>query len=173
MLSSSFHLTGHCKLQVLNLRAKRLRKGLLQTFQYLIHFLNTSLYLTAVTVNITCDSKCDLYTMGKLLGHKPLGWASSIRFILPLGASNLAVHVENVNGQIRFLASLSNGKVTDSSWRCSSLTADGWSSEDFDASIWSPAVVRGGNGLQGISSEAKWIGVQNQTAASFYCVLKF
>ena len=126
-----------------------------------------------MTVNITCDDKCDLYTKGKLLGHKPHGWSSSTSFILPLGTSNLAVRVENTGGYGGFLASLSNGKVTDSSWRCSSLTADGWSSKDFDASIWSPAVVRGGNGLQGISSEAKWIGVQNQTAASFYCVLKF
>ena len=127
-----------------------------------------------MTVNITCDDKCDLYTKGKLLGHKPHGWSSSTSFILPLGTSNLAVRVENTGGYGGFLASLSNGKVTDASWRCSRSTTNGWSSKDFDASIWSPAVVhRDRLGIQGIPLGAKWIGLQNQLVSSFCCVLKF
>lgn len=88
--------------------------------------------------------------------------------VLPDDVLEVAIkcHSDQIKGGL--IASLSNGIVSDSKWKCQHVTEDGWFLEEFDDSMWPTAheftddeVTKYdlANSITGVnySSHAKWI----------------
>ncbi|XP_078362112.1 uncharacterized protein LOC144646406 isoform X2 [Oculina patagonica] len=71
-----------------------------------------------------------------------------------------AVQVEDSSASdALFLASTSNGIITDERWRCTNVYHDGWFLPCYDDSLWPNAfVVYNNTGAHFIAPDAKWIG---------------
>ena len=76
------------------------------------------------------------------------------------------------------IGSLSNGVVTDGSWKCTREYKAGWESLNFDDSNWPAATATRGQGdpgdwarISAIASNAKWIwaGSYGDTKITTYC----
>ena len=78
-----------------------------------------------------------------------------------------------------FLGVLSNGVVTDSSWRCNETCItpqEGWEQINFTDNTWPNAFVRHDNSGQlfathvfGIPKDVHWISAENHYATKFIC----
>ena len=115
------------------------------------------LYIDGVSRGWTYDAYPSTHT-------EPVTSACSITFQL----------FNYVTGAGGFMASTSSGLMTDSSWKCSSVTEPGWTLCEFDDAHWSNAVVVGSNhnppwySFNGIHSSAKWISL-SVDAGTAYC----
>ena len=100
------------------------------------------------------------------------------------GTKVIGIHCKDVYKNGMILASLSNGVVTDSSWKCSSTYQAGWSTASFDDSSWGNAFEIGTNvatdpwgSVSDISSKAKFIWTLNYKSwttrnVDVYCRMK-
>lgn len=113
----------------------------------------------------------ELFADGRSLGtHKNYRVART--FLVPGNTRVISVFAENTRGRFGTRGSLSNGLITDESWKCSSKWFPGWNLPDFDDKHWSHAVVvsRGLSGYPAIAKTAKWIWADGSKDA--YCRLK-
>lgn len=87
----------------------------------------------------------------------------------------IAIKGYDTGGDKGIIASLDNGMVTDSSWKCTATAETGWNEAWFDDSFWPAATVVGSNGgepwgskTKNISCNAKWIWSANN-GDTVYC----
>ena len=88
---------------------------------------------------------------------------------IPGKTSILAVKIEDTYGLGGSLGTLSDGRVTDSSWKCTD-TAPGvnWASPTFDDSNWPPALASYPNfHITSLASNAKWIWAGSNYGAGY------
>ena len=139
-------------------------------------------YATALddVLTLTVDDYYLLYFDGVLVANRTSSsqWRTQEKFLLPsstgviaIAGINLVVNVPPNPAGI--IASDSAGQIwTNSSWRCSKLSLDGWMDVGFDDSGWPYAKEEASNGggiwqsLSDISTNAKWIWTNNFNAAT-------
>lgn len=107
----------------------------------------------SATVTIICDDSHRLFVNGEKFG-KGEGWNSPHNYdvmakLKPGGRNIIAVEGKNDRGNaglaLRFRAKLKDGKnlhiVSDSNWRCSTDSPEGWQKLDFETHSWAKALV--------------------------------
>ena len=103
-----------------------------------------------------------MFADGVSLG-KDDDWESSTEYVIPGNTRVISVSGVDRGAQFGILGSLSNGMVTNATWKCNTAESSGWKSPDFDDSSWSAAVEVANHGdwpwynIAGIASTAKWI----------------
>jgi len=120
---------------------------------------------TQSTLFITCDNILLLYVdgFGVTSPHNDADWRKTSSTLLPAGTRSVAVSCQDLHHQEGILASTTNGALTDSSWKCSSSSPNGWEQPDFDDSSWAAAEEIANHGdspwktRPGINPNAKWI----------------
>ena len=94
-------------------------------------------------------------------------------FFFPLDVEVVAVFVKSRAGTSGFIASFSNGIVTDKTWKCATRSPRNWYATDFDDGQWPAATEHSDNSgnekVNGIAAKAKWIGPSDRFARYFYC----
>ena len=105
----------------------------------------------------------ELFADGISLGKDNEQWNTATNFVIPGNTTIIAVAAKNSHRPPGILGSLSNGLVTNSSWKCNNRRDPGWNYRDFDDRNWTAAVefARNGDGpegyIAGIDPTAKWI----------------
>lgn len=114
------------------------------------------------------DDKFWLFVDGVSIPDAENGvWNNVITVTIPGDAQVFAVKAENAETNDGIIASLDNGVITNSSWKCTGTPETGWNKVGFDDSQWPAAAVVASNGeapwglLPGISSAAKRIWTVN------------
>ncbi|XP_068676816.1 uncharacterized protein [Montipora foliosa] len=122
---------------------------------------------------ISGDDQTWVYGNGRYLGKDNGKWKSPTRFYFPANLQTVAVYVKNNGGPGGFLASFGNGIVTDASWKCTNQNVRNWQTAGFDDRKWPAAFAYRANSvnikINGIASEAKWIGTRQRNAKGLYC----
>ncbi len=122
------------------------------------------------TITISVDNFEDTYFNGVFLGSST-NWmyAKSYTVELVSGRNVLAVKAQDVDGIAALIAKIETEQgviVSDSDWKISTQTLEGWNSQDFDDSSWDNATAYGAYGAQpwrsrvsrlSGSAGAKWI----------------
>lgn len=104
----------------------------------------------------------EIFADGASLGQDKY-WDAATDYVIPGNTRVISVAGNDTGYQFGILGSLSNGQVTDASWKCSSESYPGWNCPDFDDSNWPAAVEIAKNGdkpwgnITGIAPTAKWI----------------
>ena len=84
-----------------------------------------------------------------------------------------SIYVKNRGGNAGFIASFGNGLVSDASWKCTTQNIRNWPTASFDDKNWPAAVVYSSNSgavkVNGIASDAKWIGTRQRNVRGFFC----
>lgn len=125
----------------------------------------------------TCDNAMELFADGKSLGKDNSNWGIADTFLVPGDTRVISVAGQHFGGAFGVIGSLSNGLVTNGSWKCSSVLSPGWNSPDFDDQQWPFANVVGNHGddpwkiITGIVRDAKWIWAPGQNS-KVYCRLE-
>jgi len=115
-----------------------------------------------ITAVFTCDNEMEMFADGVSLG-KDDDWTSSTEYVIPENTRVISVSGVDKGSQFGILGSLSNGMVTNASWKCHTFKYSGWKSPEFDDSNWPAAVEVANHGdwpwhnRVGIASTAKWI----------------
>jgi len=104
----------------------------------------------------------ELFADGVSLGTDD-DWTTSTEYVIPGNTRVISVSGIDSGLQYGILGSLSNGMVTNASWKCDTTEYPGWKLPDFDDSNWSAAVEVAEHGddpwgdIPGIASTARWI----------------
>ena len=124
---------------------------------------------------LTLIANCDWIMKVFLDGveyHDPatmLTWVTTSTLTVPSGTRVLAIECDAESWVGGILASLSNGQVTDHTWKCSAVYEPGWTEPDFEPTSpnWTPAfeIVENGGSMPtwtwaectACSSRAMWI----------------
>ena len=133
-------------------------------------------FLLEFTAIFTCDNEMEMFADGQSLGTDS-NWRKPTTYRVPGNTRVLSVAGEDYgSGFLGILGSISNGQVTNETWKCSSVMSSGWNSPNFDDQSWLLAKVIANHGdspwgtLNGIAVTAKWIwGDTNSNTA--YCRL--
>ena len=133
-------------------------------FCYLLVSITTQLQL-----HVTCNGLMTVYN-GKLQPEQLITANISANYTIIPGTEILAVRCKNFESKPLILASLSNGMITDSRWKCFSFpnneyfTGVPWTRTEFNDSHWAQAVAEFSNRgespagkVPGIKDEALWI----------------
>ena len=97
-----------------------------------------------------------------LSGPSVSKWTLASTYTIPPGTQLVRVKCYNVHGVGRFMASFSNGVMTDGSWQCAH---DG-------GTMASPSVLKAnGDQVEGISRDASWIWATESGADTVSCEL--
>ena len=88
----------------------------------------------------TCDNSMEMFADGQSLGTDS-NWGNATTYLVPGNTRVLSVAGKDLGGNFGILGSMSNGLVTDESWKCSSFPYPGWNSPDFDDQGWHSANV--------------------------------
>ncbi|MGY0635905.1 MAG: S8 family serine peptidase [Paraglaciecola chathamensis] len=104
------------------------------------------------TITISVDNFEDTYFNGVFLGSST-NWqyAKSYTVELVSGRNVLAVKAQDVDGVAALIAKIETEQgiiVSDSDWKISTQTSEGWNSQDFDDSTWGNATAYGAYGAQ-------------------------
>ena len=114
----------------------------------------------------------EMFIDGKSLGEHHCDWKKIKQFLIPRFTKVVSIKGMSASLDSGILGSLSNGLVTNESWKCSLHWFPGWSSPDFDDSPWSAAVVVAEYGnITGIDPAAKWIWTNPRGFDEAYCRL--
>ena len=112
----------------------------------------------------TADDFHWIYVDGYELGSSLTPWdgKKTITVGITKTAKLIAVKVISPGNPGGFIGSLSDGIVTDSSWKCSRTYSDHWNSLNFSDYFWLPAIDTTKQGeawpiMPNISINAKWI----------------
>lgn len=103
-----------------------------------------------------------MFADGVSLGHDS-DWGSPTNYVIPGHTRVISVEGRDISHQFGILGSLSNGMVTNASWKCNNDLYSGWKSPDFNDSNWPAAVEIAKHGdrpwrnITGIALTAKWI----------------
>ena len=114
----------------------------------------------------TCGNSMEMFADGQSLG-KDSNWGDPTTYLVPGNTRVLSVAGKDLEGNFGIFGSVSNGLVTDESWKCSSFPYPGWNSPDFDDQGWHFANVIANHGdnpwntINGIAKAAKWIWANN------------
>ena len=117
----------------------------------------------------------EIFADGQSLGTDS-AWRKPTTYRVPGNTRVLSVAGKDLGGNFGILGSMSNGLVTDESWKCSSLLSSGWNSPDFDDQDWPFAKVIANHGdpslgtIHGIAETAKWIW-EDTNSNTAYCRL--
>ena len=104
------------------------------------------------------------------------------RFLLPKDTLSVTIKVCNCSDhKVGILASISNGNVTDGSWRCANSTFCNWKSNNCTSVTWEDAFVVANNSdnlilprYPEIASNAQWIWIRHSFAImSVWCKKTF
>ena len=87
------------------------------------------------------DGEYEVYIDGDRV-IKAIGSNSVMYNTIDQNASILAVSVLNKKGLGGFRGALSDGRIADESWKCSSVYSSGWQNVAFDDSKWPLAIFR-------------------------------
>ena len=104
-------------------------------------------------------------------------WKSSTEYAIPGNTRVISVEGVDKGDPFGILGSLSNGMVTNSSWKCHTIKHFGWNLPDFDDSSWPAAVEVASHGdwpwykITGVASTAKWIWTAGEPD-NVYCRLR-
>ena len=118
--------------------------------------------ITDITAVFTCDAGMEMFADGVSLGRDN-DWRLSTEYVIPGNTRVISVAGVDFGHQYGILGSLSNGMVTNASWKCNTAEYSGWKSPDFDDSNWPVAVEVAKHGdspwgnRAGIALTAKWI----------------
>ena len=110
----------------------------------------------------TCDNEMEMFADGVSLG-KDNDWTVSTEYVIPGNTRVISVSGVDKGREFGILGSLSNGMVTNATWKCNTAESSGWKSPDFDDNNWPAAeeVAKHGDDpwkkRAGIASTAKWI----------------
>ena len=124
---------------------------------------------TQLQLHITCNGLMTVY-YGKLQPEQLITANISANYSIIPGTEILAVRCKNFESKPLILASLSNGMITDSRWKCFSFpnneyfTGVPWTRTEFNDSHWAQAVAEFSNRgespagkVPGIKDKALWI----------------
>ena len=136
--------------------------------------------ITDITAVFTCDNEMEMFADGVSLGTDN-DWQKSTEYVIPGNTRVISVSGIDKGREFGILGSLSNGMVTDASWKCHTFNDSGWNSPDFDDSNW-PAAVEVANygdppwnkkpaAIGRIASTAKWIWTADDPD-NVYCRLR-
>lgn len=123
-----------------------------------------------------CDNEMEMFADGVSLG-KDSDWQISTKYVIPGNTRVISVSGIDRGSQYGILGSLTNGLVTNASWKCDNVKYPGWNSLEFNDSNWPAAVEvakHGGdpwNIREGIALTAKWIWTAGQPD-NVYCRLR-
>jgi len=129
-----------------------------------------------ITAVFTCDDEMEMFADGVSLG-KDINWEISTEYVIPGNTRVISVSGIDKGHQYGILGSLSNGLVTNASWKCDNVKYLGWNSPAFNDSNWPAAVevAKHGDGpwnnITGIAPTAKWIWTSGQPD-NVYCRLR-
>ncbi|KAL9951869.1 hypothetical protein ACROYT_G044608 [Oculina patagonica] len=116
----------------------------------------------SIKATFTCDNSMKMFADGISLGKDDY-WHKATEYVIPGNTRVISVAGNDAGDLFGILGSLSNGLVTDASWKCSNAYYPGWNSPDFDDVDWQEAVEIEKNGdgprgyIIGIAPTAKWI----------------
>ena len=133
-------------------------------------------FLLEFTAIFTCDNVMEIFADGQSLG-KGSDWTKPTTYHVPGNTRVLSVAGEHYGQYFGILGSISNGQVTNETWKCSSVPSPGWNFPNFDDQDWPFAKVIANHGnlpwgtIHGIAETAKWIWANN-TEDTVYCRLK-
>ena len=125
----------------------------------------------------TCDDEMEMFADGVSLGRDN-NWQKSTKYVIPGNTRVISVSGADKHSEFGILGSLSNGMITNASWKCEDYGEPGWNSPDFDDSNWSAAEEVANHGdnpwgnRPGIASNAKWIWTADKNDKKVYCRLK-
>ena len=103
-----------------------------------------------------------IYVDGQLVSYSD-NWKITSTVSIPHTATILAAQITDADNTGGFLGSLSDGNVTDNSWKCTTIFFNGWNTPQFDDRTWPYATTTKKNGdppwgtLPSILSNAEWI----------------
>ena len=118
----------------------------------------------------------EMFADGVSLGRDD-DWESSKNYVIPGNTRVISVSGIDRGHQYGILGSLSNGMVTNASWKCNTVKCPEWNSPDFNDSNWPAAVEVASHGDKPwekrprIASIAKWIWTADD-ADNVYCRLR-
>ena len=130
-----------------------------------------------ITAVFTCDDEMEMFADGVRLG-KDNNWRLSTEYVIPGNTRVISVSGKDNGYDYGILGSLSNGMITNASWKCKDHEYPRWNFPDFDDSNWPAAVVvaKHGDSPWGnrprIASNAKWIWTAGENDQKVYCRLK-
>ena len=117
----------------------------------------------------------EMFADGQSLGTDS-NWGNATTYLVPGNTRVLSVAGKDLGGNFGILGSMSNGLLTDESWKCRSFLHPGWNFPDFDDQGWHSASVIPNHGdnpwktVDGIATAAKWIWANNKSKTA-YCRL--
>ena len=95
-----------------------------------------------MTVKVRCDDRATIYIDGEYVGGTSLSTEVWTDGSISDSAQVIAVECENTGqNDAGLIASFSNGLATDSTWRCTGDSFQGWERATFDDQQWSNAYV--------------------------------
>ena len=118
----------------------------------------------------------EMFADGQSLGTDS-NWVNPTTYHVPGNTRVLSVAGQDYGVAFGILGSISNGQVTNETWKCSSVLYPGWTSPAFDDQDWPFARVIAKHGaspwgtIHGIAETAKWIWANNNED-TVYCRLK-
>ena len=124
----------------------------------------------------TCNNGMEIFADGVSLGTDNV-WKSSTEYVIPGNTRVISVSGVDKSSQFGILGSLSNGMVTNATWKCNTTESSGWKLPDFNDSNWPAAeeVAKHGDSpwgkIAGIASTAKWIWTAGEPD-KVYCRLR-
>lgn len=133
--------------------------------------------ITDITATFTCDDSMEMFADGTSLGKDNEKWIKATDFVIPGNTRVISVMVKAWGFQHGLLGSLSNGLLTNESWKCTRDLYPGWNFPDFDDSNWPAALVLAKHGalpwgtIAGIATTAKWIWTAGPGFNIVYCRL--
>ena len=132
-------------------------------------------FLLEFNATFTCDNSMEMFADGQSLGTDS-NWGNATTYLVPGNTRVLSVAGKDLGENFGILGSMSNGLVTDESWKCSSVLYPRWNFPDFDDQGWHSANVIANHGdnpwntINGIATAAKWIWANNKSDTA-YCRL--
>lgn len=98
-----------------------------------------------MTLTAQCDNILEIYIDGGVYYQTTdSGWRTGITVTVPVGSTVIGIKCIDIGGAGAILASLSDGRTTDTvSWKCSGDNEAGWSTCGFDDSHWSQPISFG------------------------------
>ncbi|KAJ7365433.1 hypothetical protein OS493_005540 [Desmophyllum pertusum] len=131
--------------------------------------------------NLTCYGELSFFLNGKQFGRNDQTNITSTYSLKP-GTEVLAVRCRNYRHKPWILGSVSNGLVTDTRWKCTSLQEHlkknnlFWRNPYFDDSQWAQAIAKFSNQeanpwgkVLGIRDEALWISTADENHTRLFC----
>ncbi|XP_015763702.1 PREDICTED: uncharacterized protein LOC107342725 [Acropora digitifera] len=130
-------------------------------------------YCKGMEAKINGDDQVFIYVNGRFIGVDNGKWKIPTSFYFPASLQIIGIYVKNRGGNAGFIASFGNGLVSDASWKCTTQNIRNWPTASFDDKNWPAAVVYSSNSgaakVNGIASDAKWIGTRQRNVKGFFC----